>query len=81
MNRAEAPSCWLFNDEELGHTEERALQIRQLIAVTDYLSSLHISDDRKATLLHLNREVLGVLYYYLTAKRVNLRRVGKCVLM
>ena len=79
----EAPTCWLFNDQELGQTDESALQIRQLIAVTNYLSSLRISNDRKAILLDRNRRILGDLYSYLTA-RLELTKVGyygKCALM
>ena len=74
--------CWLFNDQELGQTHERALQIRQRIAVTKYLSSLQMSNDKKAMLLERNRGILGDdLYDYLTA-RLEGRKVekyGKCV--
>ena len=69
--------CWLINDQELGQTHEKALQIRQRIAVTKYLSSLQMSNDRKVILLERNRGILGdSLYDYLTA-RLEVRKVEK----
>ena len=53
------PECWLFDDHVKGHTEERAQEIRQLIAVKNYLDSLQISADRITTFLLGNRQVLG----------------------
>lgn len=79
----DAPRCWLFDDEERGQTEDRALQIRQVIAVTKFLSSLGISDERKVTLLYQNRELLGEdIFTYLT-KRNQMKRSGsgRCVFM
>ena len=79
-----AQECWLFDDEEQGCTEERAKEIRQLIAVNSYLDSLQMSANRKATLLRRNRQVLGELFYCLQltgAVTVTTRKTDKCVLM
>ena len=58
----EAPPCWLFNDEEMQQTHETAIEIRQLIAVRNYMLSLDVSDERKARLLDRNRRILGNLH-------------------
>lgn len=80
INEVKAPFCWLFNDEDEGQTDEMALQIRQFTAVSNYLSTLQISDDRKAALLLQNREVLGDLYLGLTRIK-GMNKMRKCILM
>ena len=78
----DAPRCWLFDDEEQGQTEDRALQIRQVIAVTKFLSSLGISDEKKTTLVYQNRELLGEdIFSYLTKKRQQLKASARCTFM
>ena len=58
----EARQCWLINDEEMEQTHETAIEIRQLIAVRNYLFSLDVSDERKVRLLERNRRILGNLH-------------------
>lgn len=65
MTEEGAPPCWIFDDEERGLTDDLALKIRQLTAVTNYLVVLEMSDERKEALLCLNRKVLGDLYWCL----------------
>ena len=82
VKMAHAPQCWLFDDAEQGsHTEGRALQIRQVIAVMEFMSSLAISNERKATVLNQNREWLGEdIFAYLT-RRSHLKRSDRCIFM
>ena len=76
-----APWCWLFDDEQRDQTESGALQIRQGIAVMEFMSSLAISDERKEIVLNQNREWLGEnIFTYLT-KRGHRKRNGRCVFM
>ena len=78
---ADAPRCWLFDDEQGGQTESGALQIRQVIAVMDFMSSLEISNERKKSILNQNREVLGEdMIAYLT-KSSQLKRSDRCLFM
>ena len=58
----EARQCWLINDEEMEQTHETAIEIRQLIAVRNYLLSLDVNDERKVRLLERNRRILGNLH-------------------
>ena len=77
----EAPPCWLFNDEEMQQTHETAIEIRQLIAVRNYLFSLDMSDERKARLLDRNRRILGNLHSVLK-ENLELTKVAmNCVIM
>lgn len=81
VKMADAPRCWLFDDEQRGKTESGALQIRQVIAVMEFMSSLGISSQRKATVLNQNREVLGEDTIAYLTKRSHLKRSDRCVFM
>ena len=78
---ADAQRCWLFDDEQRGQTESEALQIRQVIAVTQFMSSIGISNERKAAVLNQNREVLGEDTIAYLTKRSQLKRGDRCVFM
>ena len=78
---ANAPRCWLFDDEQRGQTESGALQIRQVIAVMEFMSSLAISNDRKAAVLNENRELLGEDNFAFLTKKNYLKRNDRCVFM
>ena len=58
----EARPCWLVNDEEMEQTHQTAIEIRQLIAVRNYMFLLDVSDERKARLIDRNRRILGNLH-------------------
>lgn len=81
IKMADAPRCWLFDDEQQGQTESEALQIRQVIAVMEFMSSLAISNERKATVLNQNREWLGEDNFAYLTKRNHLKRNDRCVFM
>ena len=80
-NEADVPRCWLFDDEVCGNHEGRALLIRQMSAVTRYLHSLQMSNERKLRLLHKNKELLGEVFTFLTKKNPFKSVPDKCVTM
>lgn len=78
---ADAPRCWLFDDDQGGQTESGALRIRQVIAAMEFMSSLEISNDRKASVLNQNREVLGEDTIAYLTKKIQLKRSDRCTFM
>lgn len=60
---AHAPPCWLFNENETGNTEEKALHLRKLHGVTMFLSALRISKIKKEVYLDECQDLLGELYH------------------
>lgn len=81
VKMADAPRCWLFDDEQGGQTESGALRIRQVIAAMEFMSSLEISNDRKASVLNQNREVLGEDTIAYLTKKIQLKRGDRCSFM
>ncbi|CAH3034163.1 unnamed protein product [Porites lobata] len=77
----EARQCWLVNDEEMQQTHETAIEIRQLIAVRNYLFSLDVSDERKVRLLERNRRILGNLHSALQEELERTKVTVNCVIV
>ena len=77
----EARPCWLVNDEEMQQTHETAIEIRQLIAVRNYLFSLDVSDERKVLLLERNRRILGNLHSALQEELERTKVTVNCVIV
>lgn len=56
-----APKCWIFDEIAFNQTTEEALNLRKIYRLSEYFSSLHISQRAKQVLLTECRDLVGDL--------------------